>query len=60
MRALIFIALTLTACAPSRDIRTDEPIAVESWEGPPCRVTVRVGAELVLDARSPRACRVQP
>ena len=57
--ALVALAWTfcLGSCAPSRDLRTDEDIGVEVWDGPPCRVIVRAGAEVVLDATSARKCR---
>jgi len=55
---LVIAALVLPACAPSRDLRTDEDVSVETWSGPPCRVIVKAGAEVVLDARSPRKCRI--
>lgn len=59
LRLLAVLALFsgLSACA-SRDLRTDNDLGVEWWEGPPCRVEVRDGDELVLDARSPKPCRV--
>ena len=57
---LIIAALVIPACAPSRDIRTDEPVDVQTWDGPPCRVIVKVGPEVVLDARSSKPCRLAP
>lgn len=47
-------------CIPSRDIRTDEPIDVQTWDGPPCRVIVKVGSEVVLDGESTKRCKLAP
>ena len=61
LRFLVVIAaLVVPACIPSRDIRTDEPIDVQTWDGPPCRVIVRVGSEVVLDAESTKRCKLAP
>lgn len=46
----------------SREVITREPIAIEYWQGPPCRVHVLVGTDAPYIVRnpagSPLACRV--
>lgn len=47
-------------CVPSRDIRTTEDMDVQTWDGPPCRVIVKVGSEVVLDGESTKRCKLAP
>ena len=55
MKWFALVCLFASACA-SRDLRTNNDLGVEWWEGPPCRVEVKDGKKLVLDARSPKRC----
>lgn len=54
LRFLLVFAL-LSGCA-SRDVVTDEPIDLEIYDGPPCRITVYQGGnpEPALVVRNPR------
>ena len=59
--ALVPLLLSSPGCA-SREVVTREPIAIEYWQGPPCRVHVLAGTDAPYIVRnpagSPLACRV--
>lgn len=55
------LTLAIPGCA-SREVVTAEPIAIEYWEGPPCRVHILDGGETPIIVRNPAGsdlrCRV--
>ena len=46
------LAWAVSGCA-SREILTRDPIAIEYWEGPPCRVVIHAGDEEPYIVRNP-------
>lgn len=59
--ALVPLLLSSSGCG-SREVITREPIAIEYWQGPPCRVHILAGTDAPYIVRnpagSPLACRV--
>lgn len=59
--ALVPLLLSSSGCG-SREVVTREPIAIEYWQGPPCRVHIIAGTDAPYIVRnpagSPLACRV--
>lgn len=60
LQVLLLVLMLVTGACASREVVTDEPIGIEWWEGPPCRVEVHDGDELVFRARSPHRCVITP
>lgn len=50
--AFVALAWSVGACG-SREILTRDPIAIEYWEGPPCRVVIHAGDEEPYIVRNP-------
>lgn len=55
------MTLVMPGCAP-REVVTADPISIEYWEGPPCRIQVYNGAESPYVVRNPvgsdKRCRI--
>lgn len=60
--ALLTLSTVMAGACASREVVTDDPISVELWEGPPCRIHIFNGAESPYVVRNPvgsdKRCRI--